>query len=463
MYTLILQILINRTIRPNQHAYVPSRGVLTAWIQIVSRLSQDEDIYEFDLKGFFDNVDASSVIELLIDNYNIPLTEIQWLTNLLRNTPELPADRKLDETPMEEKLREQQLHQEALDKDFMEQSLWEGFDDMFGFPANEPKKEPEPVSLYRPSQKELMAMILEGSKDPSWSLEKFNEEQARRDMEIFEYLTRNLTPGLPQGAPFSPLLSILPLQRAADPKNTILYADDGLMFTPKSGPQPELHKACCEWAGIIPNTEKSGWVKRHGKWIKPLKFLGIEYNGKEFRASTRNGSDLEWTDEKRFVLWLAENWRKISHKGSKHSVIPGTKESLVASFKGLFEDHKSANRNWEEDFKSRFLGFAFSRLQGGSWNPEVEQDFKLRYTKRSLLDQKLAGFMRRKCINEKLTLYNSSTFATHCLKNDLDVEYNIRENRVNTIKHVGIRLLKEWTPNKIIRWVFTKPRSVGDT
>jgi hypothetical protein len=336
---------------------------------------------------------------------------------------------------------------------------------MFGFPHQEPPKpkEPEPVSLHRPSQKEQLAMILEQSKEPGWTIEKFNQEQAENDWKIFQYLTRNLTPGLPQGAPFSPLLSILPLQRAADPHNTILYADDGLMFTPKFGPQPKLHEACCEWGGITINEEKSGWVKRNGKWLKPLKFLGIEYDGKTFRASTRNGSDLIWTDEKRFLVWLAENWRKIKDKGAKHSVIPNTREGLTASFKGMFEDFKSNNLNWEEDFKSRFLGFVFSRLQGGAWNPEVEQDFKLRYVKASLLDQKLAGFMRRKCINEKLTLYNASTFATHCLKNDLDVKYTLKVNRINTIKHVGIRLLREWTPNKIIRWAFTKPRSAGDT
>lgn len=50
-------------------------------------------------------------------------------------------------------------------------------------------------------------------------------------------IKKNLTPGLPQGAPFSPLLSILPLQKVVT-DDTIMYADDGIIFTPPGSEVP---------------------------------------------------------------------------------------------------------------------------------------------------------------------------------------------------------------------------------
>jgi hypothetical protein len=40
-------------------------------------------------------------------------------------------------------------------------------------------------------------------------------------------------------------------------------------------------------------------VKRKGEWLKPLKFLGLEYDGVHdiFRAHTRNGSQLEFNKQ----------------------------------------------------------------------------------------------------------------------------------------------------------------------
>lgn len=410
MYTLILQLVINSSVAPNQHAYVPGRGVLTAWQQLTEKLNTDEDIYEFDLKGFFDNVNTKAVMDVLHKDFNLPYDELVWFAHLLRSTPKLPDDQKMDESAIIQKKKEHEDFKKVL------QTLPE-------------RRRYRPyASLFR-REWEHNYMLFQGR------------------------IKKNLTPGLPQGAPFSPLLSIMPLQKVID-SNTIMYADDGIIFTPRGSEIPEFDRVKSEWAGVEINREKSGWVKRSGEWIKPLKFLGIEYDGKTYKASTRKGSTLEWTDEKRFMIWLAENWRKISNKNSNHSINPKTKQGLEATFKEMFEDYKGKNMTWEQDFKSRFTGFVFSRLQGGDWNPEVVQEFKLRYAKKSLLDQKLAGFMRRKCIKEQLTLYNASTFANNCLINDLDVRYSLERNRINTIKHVGIRLLKEWRPNKLIRWAF---------
>jgi len=82
----------------------------------------------------------------------------------------------------------------------------------------------------------------------------------------------------------------------------VLYADDGIQFVErglKRDPRWDVDNA--EYAGVMLNEEKSGWVVRDGKWLKPLVFLGMEYDGVTFRAKTRNGATLEWDDSHRFL------------------------------------------------------------------------------------------------------------------------------------------------------------------
>lgn len=45
----------------SQHAYLPGRGVHTAWREVLENEKKYSHIYEFDLKGFFDNVDISVI------------------------------------------------------------------------------------------------------------------------------------------------------------------------------------------------------------------------------------------------------------------------------------------------------------------------------------------------------------------------------------------------------------------
>ena len=407
MYTLLLQMAINPWIKPNQHAYVPGRGVLTAWQQIVRLLGKGRDIYEFDLKGFFDNVNTKAVLDHLHQDFAYPYDEQVWAAQLFRSTPKLPKEELLDETA---------VHRRRLQHQMFEVTI---------------RTRPEMDPFTHPSVRK--------SKIRQWEQDK---------------IRKNLTPGLPQGAPFSPLLSILPLQYVVDGW-TVLYADDGLQFVERGSKTPRWDEENARYAGVIKNEEKSGWVLKDGVWLRPLVFLGMEYDGKTFRARTRGGATLEWDDSHRFLNWLAENWRTLSPQRQGKSTDITYRQNLEENFRESFEVFKDRNPDWEEDFKSRFLGFMFSRLQGNDWNPETSLEFELRYTKNSLLDQQLAGFMRRKCIRERITLYNSSSFAVSCLLRDRTVDYNLRRGRLHTISHVGIRLLREWRINRLIRWCFT--------
>lgn len=61
----ILTIYLQPEMGPNQHGFLPGRGTLTAWKHLLSLIPGSRDIYEFDLKGFFDNVKVKPVMEAL--------------------------------------------------------------------------------------------------------------------------------------------------------------------------------------------------------------------------------------------------------------------------------------------------------------------------------------------------------------------------------------------------------------
>jgi len=45
-----------------------------------------------------------------------------------------------------------------------------------------------------------------------------------------------------------------------------------------------------------------------------------------------------------------------------------------------FYEEYAEKWTWAELFKSKFIGYVFSRLQGDDWNPDIQQDFEMRFT-----------------------------------------------------------------------------------
>lgn len=79
---------------------------------------------------------------------------------------------------------------------------------------------------------------------------------------------------------------------------SVYYADDGL--GPFFGNVPGDFPSMAEGALVSSNIgakfgwRKCGWVKKDGKWLKPLKFVGLVYDpfADLLSASTRNGATL---------------------------------------------------------------------------------------------------------------------------------------------------------------------------
>lgn len=108
MYANILRFLVKTYIPSSQHAYMPKRGVITAWKDIINNVLEAPDIYEFDLKQFFPNVKTDYIIKTLRREFHLPKEEQNFLLNIFQRTPRLPDELKLSENRVQfqEKLNE---------------------------------------------------------------------------------------------------------------------------------------------------------------------------------------------------------------------------------------------------------------------------------------------------------------------------------------------------------------------
>lgn len=134
-------------------------------------------------------------------------------------------------------------------------------------------------------------------------VERIDEAQARVKQAVAmiqrnfvsKYLGEEI--GVPQGGNFSPLLAILCLKPMFDKGDTVMYADDGLIFTNDSIENILEETEDMEKMGIKINKEKSKVIKENGEYkTEDFKFLGLRYNPKRKKliSETRNGAELEF-------------------------------------------------------------------------------------------------------------------------------------------------------------------------
>lgn len=105
--------------------------------------------------------------------------------------------------------------------------------------------------------------------------------------------------GVAQGSPISPFVFSLCVQEVFAEVavktgcNWIAYADDGLFYGVKLC-LIAITKSISDTSGLMFNYEKCHVVKRDGLWLRPLQFLGLNYDGvkDQLRGSTREGSIL---------------------------------------------------------------------------------------------------------------------------------------------------------------------------
>jgi retron-type reverse transcriptase len=365
-----------------QHAYLPHRGTLTCWQEIMKKkLYEYPFIYSWDFKQFFPNVKIDYISREL-RKFNVPEWVVEYLSKINKSIP---------------KLEEHDLVHEP-DRDvFITNSLEPN-------PENPDSADPEVNWIIRNMRRILTNSIRKLS---DWSNVP-SDAYARNDFDKFiESETKQK--GVAQGAPTSPILANLVMQNwinqtsNGDETITVGYADDSYTFSKKAikltDPRFKPHPA----TGIVISKTKSFKVKQNGTWLAPMDFLGLRLDKKVLSANTRKGSKLVFNSKVAEFLKLEETRLE---QGIELNKVQQVLEFIDKSKKLPY----SSSGSWFEYFKNKTVGFAMSRLYNGEWNLEhLEQDFSYSYGKTSW--SALIGTS----YSVDLDIFNSSSYASQSL------------------------------------------------
>lgn len=100
MWNNILSIFLEPNLPESQHGFRPGRG--TAWHELLTKVITAKNIYEFDLKKFFDRVSTAYITEKLL-SLGVPKAIAYMFQDLHRSRPVLPTEHKIDETALLER------------------------------------------------------------------------------------------------------------------------------------------------------------------------------------------------------------------------------------------------------------------------------------------------------------------------------------------------------------------------
>ena len=78
------------------HAYQPGKGTLSCWKELITKVIPSKNIYEFDLKGFFDNVRIEKVSRTL-KSLGIPRFIVEHIERMNKSAPILATEELTDE------------------------------------------------------------------------------------------------------------------------------------------------------------------------------------------------------------------------------------------------------------------------------------------------------------------------------------------------------------------------------
>jgi len=432
---------------PHQHGFLPGRGTLTAWKEIFERKLIEKDyIFEWDFKGFFDNIYVDRITNAL-KRRGVPENIYLFFQNVNKSFVELPARQLLNEARV---IRGKRQELSISDK---KRNL---YDDLTADLNNEPYS------------REIRKIAHNDSRP--YVNPRFNRPLANK------YLYRNRTEsylGVAQGAPTSPILANLIMnlwtkmheRRGLD---IVAYADDSVSFANK-----EISVNIPLESGILINPEKSGYVKFAGKWLKPLKFLGMEFDGTEFRAMTRKGSRLPMSEDIKDIIRIIDGKErglttheivdqifvddKFQTPEEYFSLPKGVKMKFIeTSYPDKYEDIikylderiKQQDRShgydgktvesWSTYFKSRIIGFVQSRMYNGRWNLDsFKQDFTLRWVNKSWIESNWNQY------TGELSVFNSTSIACHSLLEIFRWNQKLRKTRAEG------KMVIRWIPTEI--------------
>jgi len=87
--------ILRSKLLPTQHAYIPLKGTMSAWREVIAKIQNYKFVFETDLKGFFNEVSVWKVVDLLKETCSV---YSDWIVKLSKSKPKFPGKKLLDES-----------------------------------------------------------------------------------------------------------------------------------------------------------------------------------------------------------------------------------------------------------------------------------------------------------------------------------------------------------------------------
>jgi len=316
-------------LQPWQHGGRSGVGVLSCYKQLIPRLKESNTIYEFDIKGFFDNISHEAIIKGFKETLG-PTTS-KWIQNILQAKPSgytLPPEPSTSEAGRAYNFRDE----------------WEHVIPMLGpdYWFRVVQQTPQTVNSANwtaivENTKKLMPFVM----NPTSLNGKIYYYEAQEHMphETFGQARDNVrglalpNKGVPQGLGTSPFISTLMTDKylyelGTDRQALIMYMDDGIMFASCKAEMELLIKrlkGLLKAIGLDLAEEKSKYVKIDGIWKDSIRFLGLRYlpESDTFMSDTRSGTKVhfpsrgDWEDIKTLAALNHTNVSNMKKKFDK--------------------------------------------------------------------------------------------------------------------------------------------------
>jgi len=69
---MILSLIVPTIVSPNQHGFIPEKGIQSCWAQVLIDIKTKRWIYEFDLEAFFDTISHDLIRGMLAGKLKVP-------------------------------------------------------------------------------------------------------------------------------------------------------------------------------------------------------------------------------------------------------------------------------------------------------------------------------------------------------------------------------------------------------
>jgi hypothetical protein len=380
-----LYIFLEDIFLKSQHGFLPNKGTLTAWVEVL-KISKAKYIYEYDLKQFFPSVNNNKIFDHLI-SLGTPLTFSSWLEAINARQPILPTKELLDESGV----KKATFKLDMISDPSLNFTKLTGVLLKVGKHIVFVKRQLPPLPRVRNNKVTEEWLLYEKARSLNWKGPDLKDVIKVSRKLADSWTVKPQFNGVPQGSNTGPLLSLIALIDFLKQQPSVSYADDGVFY----GDEPFEILDRPEW-GVNLHPEKSGWVKKDGNWLKPLKFLGLTWDGSSLRAETRKGSKLVADNMKAaFSLLTSNSLRSLSGKYAL---------------------------TWDSILEAQFGGTLISKLYNGTWNmDEARRQCRINRPKGCILP-------------EDCSFYNASSFASHAL---IRILTNKRKRYIQHQKGIG--------------------------